>query len=619
MLPALRRDFDATVTRLPPDATGSLSCQNRQNHFDNPGKIAIIVEIMLEDSSHARRAPGGLGKLIPGPVLNWLPAMAVTLLFLSGTRSFGPGYDELIGEFQYGERSLSFLATGDWRYLQFEGPPPREMFREGHADLESPYLGYNDHGHAAAMVSAATCALLFRTLGWLPAVEAHHAGNVVFGVVLATVLFRVVRRVLGVGAAGWTLLFLLTQPRLLAHFYFNVKDFPETCLFALCVMLFWWGWTRGRARWLIAAGGLAGIAFVVKANILFLPAVVLPWAWYHQRLTTPPKGVSTTPRRIVVAMALMPLAALVGFYLTWPYLWTDPLGATWRYVSFIWQRAQSAEASTPFAALGAWLSATPEIVLAGVLAGLVFAVRETETQARSFLALAALWLLVPLARANLPGVQHHDGIRLFLEVTVPTAALAGWGIDQTVRRLTGWLVAIKPLRDRRSIVGIALGLVLVGSAVWGPARVYPYELAYFNRASGGLAGAQRRGDPDATDYWAASYRQGIAWINEQLPPQGVVAVPFAEHLVRYTRGAPGGLRDDLELLPLGTPFDREPVNGDLYDAALVRGPVTVMFVTRKSWYNAVIRHAQAHGRLVHSIRVEGAAVLEIYQVPRQAE
>jgi hypothetical protein len=301
------------------------------------------------------------------------------------------------------------------------------------------------------------------------------------------------------------------------------------------------------------------------------------------------------------------------------------------------------------AALVGWLTATPEIALASVLAACVFWYRDCRAgntldraRQRSFLLLAGLWLAVPLARANLPGMQYHDGIRLFLEVTVPAAVLAGWGIDGVLRALCGdagsaGTVGMVGWRGTgiQSVGGAAraqpavpvvrrvpaglLAAALLTIALYEPIRVYPYELAYFNRASGGLKGAWQRGSPDATDYWGASYRQGIGWLNENLPPGSVVAVPFAEHLVRYTRSAPGGLRADLKLLQISSPYDSANVREAAYHRVLEQGPVTVMFVTRRSWYNAVIRHAQAHGRMLHSFRVDDVPILEIRRVPARQE
>jgi hypothetical protein len=61
-----------------------------------------------------------------------------------------------------------------------------------------------------------------------------------------------------------------------------------------------------------------------------------------------------------------------------------------------------------------------------------------------------------------------------------------------------------------------LGLVAVAKLVlWDMAAMHPYEYAYFNRLSGGLAAAQTRFE---TDYWGASYSEGIAWVVEHVVP-----------------------------------------------------------------------------------------------------
>ena len=43
--------------------------------------------------------------------------MLLGVVFFFGITDFGPGYDELIGDFQYGERTLYYLFSGEQEYL----------------------------------------------------------------------------------------------------------------------------------------------------------------------------------------------------------------------------------------------------------------------------------------------------------------------------------------------------------------------------------------------------------------------------------------------------------------------------------------------------------------------
>jgi hypothetical protein len=58
---------------------------------------------------------------------------------------------------------------------------------------------------------------------------------------------------------------------------------------------------------------------------------------------------------------------------------------------------------------------------------------------------------------------------------------------------------------------------LVGLSVWvgvDMVRLHPYEYVYFNRSSGGLREAFGRYE---TDYWGASFKEGLQWVMHKLP------------------------------------------------------------------------------------------------------
>jgi hypothetical protein len=555
------------------------------------------------------RANHGAKQRLAGAVLCIVAAVAAA--FFALVRDYGPGYDELIGDFQYGERSWFFLLTLDWHYLDLAHPGPEDLALDGHRDLEAgkleaPYV----HGHGAAVGSAAACWLLFRTLGVLPAVDAHHTVNLLFAVALIVVLFTQLHRLLGPAVAWLAVLCWLAQPRLVAHGFFNIKDFPEACLFGLTVLTFFAGWhavqptaddegVRRKGAWLIASAALGGFALSVKVNAVFLPAVLLGWFGLLKL-----NGRTVFHRGDGKWAAILPLVAAASFFATWPYLWLYP-SELWNHIQFVASRGFTGTLTLDPAALAEWLVATPEVVLVGLLLGFAFALREPLRARRDFLWLVMLWFAVPLVRASLPGMRHYDGMRHFLEATVPAAVLAAYGWGNLIRRAWSKHAALS--------AGVA-GLVGAG-LVWPFWGLHPFELAYFNRISGGLNGAVARGHPDAGDYWAASYRQGVRWLNSHAPRGAVVAVPFAEHLVQLTRGGEG-LRWDLQLLSVLGPFElSESVDVRPYQQALRQGPVYVMFA-RANLRNAIMRHARRFGKMVYPHgKVDGVQVLSIYLVP----
>jgi hypothetical protein len=217
-------------------------------------------------------------------------------------------------------------------------------------------------------------------------------------------------------------------------------------------------------------------------------------------------------------------------------------------------------------------------------------------------------------------MRHYDVIRHYLEITVPAAILASYGCLRVVRGLETMVVrGMKAAWPGVALRTIAVFLILAAVA-WTFRGLHPYELAYFNKAGGGLSAARERKHPDAGDYWAASYRQGVRWMNANLPQGSFIAVPFAEHLVTLTRDSRDGLRFDLRLVHVTGPLIKEA--GDVitqrYNQTVDMAPVYVMYVPRESWTNNVMRHAERLGRQIfpHG-ELDGARVLNIFLVPKR--
>jgi hypothetical protein len=101
----------------------------------------------------------------------------------------------------------------------------------------------------------------------------------------------------------------------------------------------------------------------------------------------------------------------------------------------------------------------------------------------------------------------YDGLRHFLFLFPSLAVLAGVGwsafIDAT----------IFPVWSRQLLTAATvLALLLV---VHDIVALHPYQYVYFNRLSGGLQSAVGRYE---TDYWGASYKEGLAWVAANVSP-----------------------------------------------------------------------------------------------------
>ncbi len=536
-----------------------------------------------------------------------IPALLVLLLFAVGVPSlsrYSVTWDEALGDFFFGERYLSFFTSFDAKYLAFEGDPypaDRSPDLSGSPFRIKPWEYYP----IANGLAAATSALLARRLRLLDPFDALHAVNLFLGAALLISMFAFARRRFGRGAALAAVLFLFLSPRIVCDLMANTKDFPEMVFFSLTVLALFEALERGSVRGVIGAGALWGLALGTKANALFLPAIPLlalalggvPAAWRGRG------------RALVLALAGAAALGVAILIASWPYVWADPIGRLGQHLRYIALQKFQTRAESVAPPLQAILFTTPIPFLALFLVGLLpVAERARKRDAAAILPLA--WLAVVLGRLFLPGAVNFDGVRHFLEVFPPMAIVAGCGLAWGAERVT--VAARSTATARAALLAAAFALPL-GSQAASLARAHPFEIAYWNALAGGLAGARARAMPQAGDYWGASYRTGIRWLNEHAPQGTILAVPIVEHAVRLV--APLWLRPDIRLAALTTPIrpDVDPNRMTRLREVAREQPVYVMFVWREDWTNALIDECRA--RLTPEVewRLGGAPVLSIYR------
>jgi hypothetical protein len=210
---------------------------------------------------------------------------------------------------------------------------------------------------------------------------------------------------------------------------------------------------------------------------------------------------------------------------------------------------------------------------------------------------------VVCARLLLPSAINFDGVRHFLELFPAMAAVGGIGVAWATTRL-------------RPALRAAIAAVALGSMVVSLVRIHPFESAYWNVFAGGLSGAMARQIPQAGDYWAASYRIGLRWLDEHAERDALLAVPIAEHAVRIV--APYRLRPDIRLVHITNAWSPrvDPRLLAMLHQVSTQKPVYVMFVLRQDWSNALVIESLAHFQPLAVWRVDGAPVLVIFRMTR---
>ncbi len=245
--------------------------------------------------------------------------------------------------------------------------------------------------------------------------------------------------------------------------------------------------------------------------------------------------------------------ALIAMYLTWPYLWIDPLGhfiGSIKTMSLypwagqvLFNGQEYASTELPYSYLPVLLGVQlTEPVWALIIVGVGMAVVGWREK-RELIEMMILWFIIPFVGFIILHSALYDNFRQIFFILPPLFWLAGLGMEKI----------------KRPASQVALIAVMILPGVAEGIRLHPYEYIYYNRFIGGVDGAQGRFE---LDYWGASYREAAEYVNSVAPANAVVWIEGPSHLFELYA------REDLKIFS-----DHEAERADHYDyvIALTRG------------------------------------------------
>lgn len=512
---------------------------------------------------------------------------------------YGLTWDEALGNLFFGQRYFYYFTSLNREYLDFEKADlaihqrPLNLYA-------SPFRAQPwEFPPLADTLSAATMEVFGYRLGWLDPIDAFHMMKVVLVGLLLWVLYRFAAPRLGRLTALLAVLVLASYPRFWGDMHNNPKDIPQAVFFSLTVLAFCAWYQKPSVRQALLVGFLGGAAMAVKLNALFIPPLLALGLWPWQLSWRPWILVVQHLRREIHHYVLMAGSAVVLYIAVWPYLYADPIRRAYRHFAVI-----VSQGGRQWTTAWSWdpivqtITAMPEVVLVLVVIGVLFAILHLRSRSSQspILRLLLIWAALPIVRASIPGAVNFDGIRHFVEFVPAVALLAGYG-GASLIQLAG------PHLRRRAIAALALLGVMVWNIGGGLIRYHPYEPLYYNSLVGGLTGARMKyGFPEATDYWASSYRHGAAWLNANAPEGAFLYVPVAPWVV--TVAAPIWLRTDIRVIH----------RHDLVPRLSSERAVYVMFITRRGWYDAIATYSERELKPVHQVDVDGLPIMKIYRL-----
>lgn len=202
-----------------------------------------------------------------------------------------------------------------------------------------------------------------------------------------------------------------------------------------------------------------------------------------------------------------------------------------------------------------WVMMAVTVPLGILLLALVGGVRALGCLRRDSLPMFFFLNAAALPVSRMLPTPAHDGVRLMLPTFFFLAGLAGVGFGWLAELLTGRRVD-NSREDRqhnagnpRATLGVQVALLAaaLGPAAYDLIRIHPYELSYYNRAVGGLAGAMQRGFEVSYWYDAVTPR-AIDDVNRWLPQDARISLRVHTDVFGewQQRGHPR-LRKDIQL------------------------------------------------------------------------
>jgi len=349
---------------------------------------------------------------------------------------------------------------------------------------------------------------------------------VCFGLTLI-VLYLLARHCYGHITAWLAVVAYFFMPRIFGHAHFAVTETITVFITLLTVYAF----VRGldSPRWAVATGICFGIAVATKINGLFIPVILLPWAFLFRR--------RDAINNMYAMFFLAPLAAIA----VWPWMWSNAMRHFLLYLAWniehgqlgvlfqdrLYNRGNPAPWTYPFVMTALTL---PVGTLILVILGLARSVQSP----RRFLPVGVLvaWAAaVPIIVLMRPGGPKYDGVRLFLPAFPFIAMLAGLGGSVIVRIAAIFDTPGQRIpRSQAALIAMVTLLILNG----GTAILHsaPEYLSYYNTLIRNRSGAYGRME---TTYWGdALNRRAIERINTALP-DGATLAPLAmnKHVLEY--------------------------------------------------------------------------------------
>lgn len=378
------------------------------------------------------------------------------------------------------------------------------------------FMASDGSGHPplSDILSSAFNRVFFGKLKLVNDIDSYRIYSIFLASCLVGLIFWWVANNYGLIAGVVSSLSLATYPLFWSESHFNnEKDIPETVFWSFLIFCVWKGFTTKKSWWILISGIFFGLALGTKFNVLFIPVVLVPWLlfyWfgkYSQKFSL--SLLIKDNLRLIIAVFIAIILGIVIFVGSWPYLWPDLITRLISVFGFYKEIGISQNTGINTYALQWVVTTSPLVILLLSFIGIIYSITKTLKEKNKTSLLILLWLIVPIARVTLPGTTVYGGVRQIMEYIPAMAVLAGigtfWVLDTLKKKRMIFFLVIFAITTSYSLLAIRLY------------KIHPNENVYFNSLIGGLKGAKEKNVPFWGNNFGAAYRQGVVWMNKNLP------------------------------------------------------------------------------------------------------
>ena len=287
-------------------------------------------------------------------------------------------------------------------------------------------------------------------------------------------------------------------------------------------------------------------------------------------------------KQAILPLAIYGVIALISMYLTWPYLWTNPIGNFIESIKVMSQYpwngqvlfngADYASTNLPYSYLPVLFGIQlTEPVWVLTLLGLFAAVLGSREK-RELAILTAVWFVIPLIGFMVTRSPLYDNFRQIFFIIPPIFMLAGAAVERI--KNSNWQVALMVLCLLPGVVDAI--------------RLHPYEYIYYNRFAGDVFRKYE------LDYWGTSYREAANYLNQIAPQDAIVWVDGPAHIFELYA------RSDIKIYS-----DYETDRADHYD-----------YVVSTSRYNLDLT-SYPNAKVIYTIKRDSGILAVIKQLENQ--